>query len=329
MDVYTDNMTPITVSSVRTRLMDTWSKEESSVILRRLNHILAQSASRGDWNEFLPFMIASSVKMPPVYVISALEIIEIISEYSPDQIFANITMLGNFLGGLFSSTDQKIAFACAKATAACVVSIDDESARNSFKPALSPIISVLGNSLNGGNESDASSIIEHLVSIAQSQPLFFKGTIDSLVTTMLSIAGSTSLEFSSRSIALELVVTLTESAPALARRSAPLLDMFAKVAMTMMLEIETDDSEWLQMKYGEESQDDCYFIAEEAIERVSAGLGGKIFIPIVTPLVESFAQNSDWRYRRAAIAALTRLAEGSSKHFEAHLPSIFDFLLII
>lgn len=80
------------------------------------------------------------------------------------------------------------------------------------------MITVLGTALNNGDELDATGIMEHLVCIAQQQPMFFKGVLDDVVEAMLAVASATGLEFSTRSIALELMVTLTETAPALARR---------------------------------------------------------------------------------------------------------------
>ena len=74
--------------------MEAWSRETSPLILRRLNHIMAQSAARGDWNELLPFILTASSKMSGAGVIATLDIVEILSEYSPDQIFANIIIPG-------------------------------------------------------------------------------------------------------------------------------------------------------------------------------------------------------------------------------------------
>lgn len=328
LDVYAERMASTTFATIRTRLIDAWVKEDSPVIIKRLNHIIAQSVARGDWNEILPFLMASCAKLNTVNVISVLEIIEILSDYSPDQIFANIAALGNFLGGLISSPDYKVAIACAKATAACIVSIDDEGARNSFKVALPPIIAVLGQCFRQGSETDAAAIIEHLVAIAQMQPLFFKGALDDLVSAMLTVTATSSLEFSSRSIALELVVTMCETAPALARRCAPLIDGCLSTVLGMMVDVETSEKEWMSTKYGEESfdGDETCLVAEEALERIAAGLGGKVVLPIAMPILQSFAGSQDWKHRRAAVAAMARLAEGTTKLFQPYLSASCDFL---
>ena len=97
------------------------------------------------------------------------------------------------------------------------MALEEDSARDAFRPAIQPIIAVLGSTLTRGDEQDATSIMEYLVAIANSQPIFFKGNVDAVVEAMLTVARSKDLEFPTRSIALELMVTLTETAPALAR----------------------------------------------------------------------------------------------------------------
>jgi hypothetical protein len=170
----------------------------------------------------------------------------------------------------------------------------------SFQPALSPIIQVLGNSLSRGDESDAVSIMEYLVQIAQMQPLFFKGAVDNVVSAMLSVASSDALEFPTRSIALELMVTLGETAPALARRCQALITGLVPLAMSLMLELDdTDETSWRRGSYTEEVEDENSAVGEEAIERAAAGMGGRVVAPPVLALVQEYGVKGEWIYRRA------------------------------
>ena len=327
LDQSADKISPQTTAAIRATIVDAWTREESPLILRRLNHIMAQSAARGDWNELLPFVLTASLKMSSTGKVAALEIVEILSEYSPDQIFANISILGSFLGGLFTTHESKVAIACARATSACIVAIDDDVARNSFKPAVDPVVAVIGAAIREGLEGEAVTILEHLVSVAQMQPLFFKGALDNMIRAAVTIVNSAGLDFNTRAIAMELMVTLCETAPALARRCVPLMEGLLPSAMQLMLEHEVDDAEWLALRYGEESLDEHCLVGEEAVERVAAGLSGKTVLPLVLPLVQTFASNGQWFYRRAAVSAISRLAEGCTKLFEAHLAASCDFLL--
>jgi len=59
---------------------------------------------------------------------------------------------------------------------------------------------------------------------------------------------------------------------------------------------------------------------------VAAGIGGKSIGPLILDAVTNFYARSEWNYRRAAIAAMSRLAEGSSQYFKSYLPATFDIL---
>jgi hypothetical protein len=93
---------------------------------------------------------------------------------------------------------------------------------------------------------------------------------------MLTIAGTEDFEFSTRSTALELMVTISETAPAMARRCAGIVQGLVPLAMSLMLEVDEEDDEFLLGKYSEEPADENSCVGDEAIERVASGLGGKV-----------------------------------------------------
>ena len=66
------------------------------------------------------------------------------------------------------------------------------------------------------------------------------------------------------------------------------------------------------MYFAEEPEDENYAVGEEAIERAAAGMGGKTVAPPVTMAVQQLMGSPGGVHRRAAVAALARLAEGTS-----------------
>lgn len=278
------------LATIRQHLMSLWAVETDTVICRHLSHLLAQSASSKSWIDLIPFVLSTaSTNANEAKIVSSLGLIEILSDYCPEDILTHLEKLGNFLGSLLSSADPKVQVACAKATGACIVALDDENARNSFKPALTPIINVVGACLQRDNEPDATSIMEHLVSIAQVQPMFFRGALDVMAGAMLSVAAYDSLEFSTRIMALELLITISETAPALARRCQALVQGVFPLSFQIMLEVEEEEREWAAGKYSEEPSDENCTAGEEAIERLAAGLGGRVAVEPVLKLVQSYA----------------------------------------
>lgn len=56
-------------------------------------------------------------------------------------------------------------------------------------------------------------------------------------------------------------------------------------------------------------------------------MGGRIVVPEVLKLVETYSNNASWKYRRAAVAGVNRLAEGCPQYFEKnYLPLSKQFL---
>eukprot|EP01038_Epipyxis_sp_PR26KG_P010303 gene10303-13849_t len=314
-------------TSYRQQLMNMWTFETNPILLRRLSHIIAQSASITSWEQLLPDIINYAAAMQGVSLVLILNLIEIISEYCPEAVTDNLQNLGSFLATFLQSDIPALQVACAKATVACIISIEDEGLRSSFKPALLPIINILGETLNRNDELDATNMMEHLVTIAEMQPIFFKGSLDAVVSAMLSVASSNTLEFSTRCMALELMVTITETAPALARRCNSLMQGLIPLSMSLMLEYEESEQDWMSGKYTDEMPDDSYSIGDGAIQRITAGIGGGSIATAILSNVQNFAQDRlDWTRRRAAVAGLARFADGSPKQFKKYFEESLKFI---
>ena len=327
VDNYAEKMTPEQTHVFREKMLAMWASESNALLLQRLSHIIAQSSLKSPWEELIPKVVQFSSAANSKSLIAVLGLIEIISEYCPEDIQANLPILGPFLGQFISSSDKDVQISCAKTTGACIICLEDENSRNAFKPAVQPIVQVLSVALTDENETDATKIMSYLVTIAQEQPNFFKGTLDAVVGAMLTVAHAQGLEFSTRAMALELMVTITETAPALARRCHGLVQGIVPLAMSLSLEIEEEEAEWAAGPYTEEPSDENCAVGDEAIERIATGLGGKSIAEPILMLVQQYSlPEQDYKHRRAAVAAFCRLAEGSAKYFKKFMSQALPFL---
>lgn len=312
------------VNHLRQELIKLWSMETNMTIMRRLSHIMAQSALSSSWADLIPSVLASGGNLQGKALVPAVGLIDILAEYCPSDIMQHLETIGQFLVGNLNSSEPQVQTACAKAIGACIIAIEDDNARAAFKPALETIINVVGNTLSRGDEVDATSIIERLVDVAQCQPVYFKDSLEVVSNAMVTVCNSPSLEFSTRAMAMELLVSFAETIPALVRKTPSLIQNLVPTAFALMLEVELDDQEFSREKYCEELADENCTVGDEAIERLTAGLGGKSVSVHVLGKVQQWATSGNWVERRAAVAAISRLAEGSSKHF---LKNFFDQVL--
>lgn len=142
------------MQSLRTNLMNIWAAESQSVLLKRLSHIIAQSAAAGEWTELIPQVVGHGLTQSGDALIPILNLIEILAEYCPDDVETNSQGLASLLGKIISSsgTSTSVQVACAKAIGSCISTLEDEEAKEFFKPAVQPIIEILGGALSRGDE---------------------------------------------------------------------------------------------------------------------------------------------------------------------------------
>lgn len=304
-----------------------WATELDPTILKRLAHIMAQSSQSSPWTDLLPYILSQTNSTNTV---ASLNLIEITTDYCPNDLILHLEALGVYLCSFITSTDVSIQIACAKTTTACIVSLSEENHRNLFRPALQPIVNVIGVCLQSGFETDATSILSHLVTVAASQPVFFKGTLDAIMPAMVAVVSYTNLDFSTRIMAFEMMITLTETAPALARRCDTLVKNVIPLAFSIMLDVEEDNEEFASGKYSDaDISDENASAGDEAIERLANGLGGRVIAEQVLAHVGQYSTNSSsWQHRRAAVAGLYRLAEGCSKSFKSYTTQAIHFIAI-
>jgi len=79
-----------------------------------------------------------------------------------------------------------------------------------------------------------------------------------------------------------------------------------------MVEIqEMISEEWMRPAEGfaDEEQDDEVHFGMGCIDRLIAGVGEKIMLPMISLTVQQMFTMSDWRYKNAAIMALSQVGE--------------------
>ena len=81
-----------------------------------------------------------------------------------------------------------------------------------------------------------------------------------------------------------------------------------------MIDIDTDiDADWLRPKEGfagEDEEEDNVNFGKSAVDRLVAGVGDEMMLPLIGDLVTNTVSNdSDWRYKHAGIMAFSQVGE--------------------
>ncbi|KAI8430146.1 hypothetical protein MSG28_000535 [Choristoneura fumiferana] len=130
--------------------------------------------------------------------------------------------------------------------------------------------------------------------------------LSDLLDPMMQMVGDKEQEDTWRQLALEVMVTLCETAPAMVRKQVP---MAVRMLTPLVLEMINN------------------VVAESALDRICCGLGGKTMLGLIVSAVPVLLQSEDWRRRHAALMAVSSAGEGCHRQMEQMLDQVVSAVL--
>lgn len=101
-----------------------------------------------------------------------------------------------------------------------------------------------------------------------------------------------------RHLALEVVVTLTETSPPMMRKESPkYLPILVPMILKMMTDLDDDDDWSVMDEISEDDSDSNNVVAESALDRLACSLGGKTMFPQIAQNIPEMMKHPDWKYR--------------------------------
>uniref|UniRef100_A0A3P9P6S4 Karyopherin (importin) beta 3 n=1 Tax=Poecilia reticulata TaxID=8081 RepID=A0A3P9P6S4_POERE len=213
----------------------------------------------------------------------------------------------------------------ARAAASFVLSNEGNTALlKHFADLLPGILQAVNESCYQGDDS----VLKSLVEIADTAPKYLRPNLEATLQLCLKLCADTNLTNMQRQLALEVIVTLSETAAAMLRKHTAIVAQSVPQMLTMMVDLE-DDDEWAMADELEDDDFDSNAVAgESALDRIACGLGGKIILPMIKQHIMQMLQNPDWKYRHAGLMALSAIGEGCHQQMEAILQEIVSFVLL-
>ncbi|XP_071991564.1 importin-5 [Engystomops pustulosus] len=198
-------------------------------------------------------------------------------------------------------------------------------------PLLKHFADLLPGILQSVNEScyqNDDSVLKSLVEIADTVPKYLRPHLEATLQLSLKLCADTSLSNMQRQLALEVIVTLSETAAAMLRKHTSIVAQAIPQMLTMMVDLE-DDDDWSNADELDDDDFDSNAVAgESALDRMACGLGGKIVLPMIKEHIMQMLQNPDWKYRHAGLMALSAIGEGCHQQMEGILNEMVNFVLL-
>lgn len=191
---------------------------------------------------------------------------------------------------LADPVNQTVRFAATKATVAFLLANEGENdILNHFRNLLPGILTAVDQS---AVSQDDDTLLKCLVDLAENTPKYLRHHLEAVFNLCLKMVSEKEMGDQWRQLSLEVIVTLSETAPAMVRKHCgKFLNVLVPQILVMMVDLE-DDEEWARSdEIEEEDHDSNAIAAESALDRLACGLGGKTMLPHITSNVPQLLAN--------------------------------------
>eukprot|EP00088_Acartia_fossae_P049518 TRINITY_DN5459_c0_g1_i1.p1 TRINITY_DN5459_c0_g1~~TRINITY_DN5459_c0_g1_i1.p1 ORF type:complete len:1108 (-),score=360.91 TRINITY_DN5459_c0_g1_i1:577-3870(-) len=275
------------------------------------------------WPEFLKFLFDCASSTNPEIKEVALHMFASIPSIFGNQEQQYIDVIKQML--LASLTDQNydVRFSAVKAAGNYLLLHDkDTGIQKHFADLLAPIMQVTVQSVEN---QDDEACLKILIDISEAMPKYLRPQLGETFGLCLKMVGNEELGDSWRHLALELVVTTAETAPAMVRKvCGNSIGEIVQACLKLMTDVEEEDDWATDDDPAEEDSDSNAVVAECALDRLACGLGGKSVFPHILSITPTMLQSQDWKHRHAALMAISASGEGCHKQMEPYLAQVMD-----
>ncbi|CAF1354053.1 unnamed protein product [Adineta ricciae] len=329
---YTPEQQMMLKKELLTRLIQVDDDED---IRKKICYIVAELAKnlmdendQSKWPEVLDFLFQSANSPHSSLKESALIIFEAFPGIFGSQAEQLTQIIHQIFLNCLNDQEKKVRYTAATAFAAYLKdNAENTQLMNIYRDCLPPFLSTITHSLAN---SDDDTVLKALIDIAENTPKYIRPAIDEVFTLCLhTMEQKDDFEESRRHLALEVLVTLSETASAMVRKVAKkYMNKLVPQLLEMMVDLD-DDSDWSTKDIIEDEEDDSNaVVGESSLDRLACALGGKTMLNYILTTVQTMLRNPDWRYRHAGLMAISATGEGCHKEMTVLLDDLVNGILV-
>ena len=207
-----------------------------------------------------------------------------------------------------------------------LLSICYESPNLQLLQALVPaIIESVATAISANDEESARMSIEYVTEMVEIEFAFLRPNILTLIELILRVVKSENLDTVIRHLAAELFLTIVETKPGMIRKTRNCLQEMFSLLLNWGTHIQ-ENSDW-NLGEARDMEDADAALMEEALDRLSIALGGESICPILFSAAPACLRAEDWRFRHAALLAISVSAEGAKKYLSQRLQDVVNMVL--
>jgi importin-5 len=198
------------------------------------------------WPELLALTTSLCARQAdPVLLETGLTLVDKLCEYSPGSLTAHVTGLTQVFAISLVHSHATVRMAALRAACSLLQDLPPTLPADTIASAAAlvpPMLKVIESAVTEGDEDAACIALDAIRAIADSRPALLKPSLALIARAVLTIAGASSLAASTRQMALELLVTFCEKAPAALRKGGTqIVSAVIPLVLDMLAQVENDD----------------------------------------------------------------------------------------
>ncbi|KAK9870587.1 hypothetical protein WA026_008150 [Henosepilachna vigintioctopunctata] len=330
LDFY-PKLPPESQAQLKQQVIIAIQQEQSDQLRHKVCEVAAEVArnlidddGNNQWPEFLQFLFQCANAPSPVLKEAALQLFTSVPGVFGNQQNNYLDLIKQMLMHSLSTTETyEVRFQAVRAVGAFIIIHDRETQiLKHFNDLLMPMLMVMAESIQ---QQQDDTLLKVLIDLAENVPKFLRPQLLPIYEMCMKIFSDAASLDSWRQLALEVMVTLAEMAPAMVRKNADkYIAQLVPVVLQFMADLEEEEDWGKSDELLDEENDSNNVVAEAALDRLACGLGGKTILPLVTQHLPAMLANPDWKQRHAALMALSAIGEGCHKQMEDMLSQIIN-----
>lgn len=316
----------------RAELLSCIRDEQLDRVRRKICDCVCEIAKSDEeqWPELLPTLFELTQSASPLHREAAFHVFSNHPTIFGDQLPRYLGVVHQLLASALADTEPRMevrvyALKAAIAFIRCEDTGSNKSVFSDIVPAMLALIHTCA--LSPQHATDASQALQSFVELAEAEPLFLRQHVRLIIQTMVQICGNTQLDDEPRRLAIEVVTELTEKRPHMMRKLPEFAPVVLPVVFGLMVEIE-DDDDWSNTDDIEDDVEESNaIVGEQVLDRLACALGGKTLLPVAFQHIMQMLQNQDWKYRHAALMAISAIGEGCKRVMEGELEQILQVVV--
>ena len=246
-EAFYEKLSPDSQAAVKSTLISAVQQERVPGVRRKVadtaGEVAAMILGKSEWPELLTFLFQIGKSEFAEMRESCMLILARLTFAVSDKLLPVLPQLSNlFHGTLQDAQSKEVRLAALSAASSLIQALSNlEEQLQGLHVLIPAMFGVVSAALNDQDQESARSALEDLISVAEEAPKFFRRSMDPLVSMCFTIADAKQLENETRFLAVEMLLTLSEQAPAMMRKQTLFLSNIVPLALQLMLSVEELD----------------------------------------------------------------------------------------